>query len=627
VANVVQIAINARNAAAAAMANAGRQLNNLGQQVGQLSRRFALHRYQVQMVNGAYRDANGRFRDAQGRFISQAAAMQIVITRWGRFANAVESATRALLIYSGVSRLASLADSDKIKAFAGSFALLASKIVGVIAVALPLIGIIGNIIPAVMLVAPAAVTAGLGLVALKLAFNGVGEALQAGLSGDAEAFTKALQKLAPSAADTVKVLVGLRREWAGVAKDFQGRVFEGAAGEVASLSRFIRPIVEKWLPILGLKIAGIRNALANGLANFSADGRLEAVFRNVHMAISSILDVVPPLARAFGDILEVAAPRFSKLTDDGRGLAVAFADWIRAAKDSGKLGQWLDKAIETLGQIKEIAGNVGEILKGIFTSNSGNGDDMLQQLVDTTQAMADFANSGNGQTILTWAGALLGVFGQFAPIFQAWAFWFSGMVEAVKAGWAGLLAVVRAGVSSWLGYLEALLWGATKAFGWIPGIGDKLRSALKEFQQFKDGVNAALDGIQDEVVNITYRSRVIGDMRLSGAQLSGEYSSGIGGRASGGNASGLRWVGERGRELVDFGANRVYNNNQSRNMTGTGPVGPAGGGPGWSGGMVVQVEAAPGNGSSWLAQGFLAALHSGQLRLKAAGGNGRVKPA
>jgi hypothetical protein len=54
-----------------------------------------------------------------------------------------------------------------------------------------------------------------------------------------------------------------------------------------------------------------------------------------------------------------------------------------------------------------------------------------------------------------------------------------------------------------------ILRGASKAFGWIPGIGPKLRAAETEFQKFRDRANAALDGIQDETVNVDVNLRGI----------------------------------------------------------------------------------------------------------------------
>lgn len=48
-----------------------------------------------------------------------------------------------------------------------------------------------------------------------------------------------------------------------------------------------------------------------------------------------------------------------------------------------------------------------------------------------------------------------------------------------------------------LGFWGMIISGAAKAFGWVPGIGDKLKTADREFTKFRDSVNAKLEGIKN----------------------------------------------------------------------------------------------------------------------------------
>lgn len=50
-------------------------------------------------------------------------------------------------------------------------------------------------------------------------------------------------------------------------------------------------------------------------------------------------------------------------------------------------------------------------------------------------------------------------------------------------------------VDAFFTVVGALVHGAAKAFGWVPGIGGKLKDAADKFDQFRDSVNRALDGI------------------------------------------------------------------------------------------------------------------------------------
>lgn len=601
-ASAVSILIAARAATAAAFAQARADVTRLSSSVAASSRTMFQHTRTVQAMAGAYRDADGRWRDAHGRFVSANQVFRTTRTTLGRLVDTMESLT------------------DSVVRNLPALGMMIGKFSGILAVALPLVGALSNLIPLLMLIAPAAATGGLAMLALKLSLNGVQEALQAGLSGDTEAFEKALKKLPKSAADTVRVLVRLRDAWKPIQQGFQSRVFEGAAGELRGLDKFIRPIADRLLPRLALSIGAIRHQLANGLANYAADGRLEQVWGNLQSALSSLLVTAVPLARAFGDFLEVASEPFARIADHIRRAAEAFSDWVRGAKESGKLQEWLEKAMETFGKLKDIAVNVGKIIGGIFQASSNEGDDMLDQIKSATESIAEWVN-GDGQGVINFFAGVFKLLGQVAPLFEMWAGWFNGMTIAAKYAWDFITEIFRTAVALWLGYLGTLVSAAAKAFGWIPGIGPKLKAAAAEFEEFKNKVNNSLDNIEDEVVNITYKSRMIGDVRVSGSQLSGTYSSGIGGRPSGGPGGSPKQINEWGHEFVDFTKGMVYNSNQTKRMR----EAMANGG----GSASVVVEFGRPDPGAHLANATLAEVRAGRLPLFVTinGQRHQVKPA
>ena len=103
-------------------------------------------------------------------------------------------------------------------------------------------------------------------------------------------------------------------------------------------------------------------------------------------------------------------------------------------------------------------------------------------------------------------------------------------------------------VNIFLGMVGAIIDGAAKAFGWVPGLGGKLKSAADKFDNFRDRVNAALDGIHSvkEIhLNVTTKQSV----SVSSINKPRVQHNAVGTRFS---AGGLTWVGERGMELVDL---------------------------------------------------------------------------
>jgi acid phosphatase family membrane protein YuiD len=116
--------------------------------------------------------------------------------------------------------------------------------------------------------------------------------------------------------------------------------------------------------------------------------------------------------------------------------------------------------------------------------------------------------------------------------------------------------------------VSALVSGAAKAFGWVPGLGPKLKAAAANVSKFKDDTNAALAKVDKKLtisldtaaakrsadeVAAYYRSR---DWSAN-AQVQIRFSK-YGGNGMPGNAAGTdnwrggpTWVGERGPEIVD----------------------------------------------------------------------------
>jgi hypothetical protein len=60
--------------------------------------------------------------------------------------------------------------------------------------------------------------------------------------------------------------------------------------------------------------------------------------------------------------------------------------------------------------------------------------------------------------------------------------------------------------------IGTILTAAVKGFGWIPGLGGKLKNAKRDFDEFAGGVRRALGGIPDEPVKVTATAVITGDV-------------------------------------------------------------------------------------------------------------------
>jgi len=80
---------------------------------------------------------------------------------------------------------------------------------------------------------------------------------------------------------------------------------------------------------------------------------------------------------------------------------------------------------------------------------------------------------------------------------------FSGVGRGIKSVWERVIRPTFAFlVRTWLTAAGAIVNGAAKALGWVPGVGPKLRSAAREFNKFRDRANAALGGVRDQSAQV-----------------------------------------------------------------------------------------------------------------------------
>ena len=158
------------------------------------------------------------------------------------------------------------------------------------------------------------------------------------------------------------------------------------------------------------------------------------------------------------------------------------------------------------------------------------------------------------QTVWNWIKAnwpllleiLLGPFGlaivwvvkNFGQITAAVKLVLADVSKAWNTVWDTLKAAFRVFVvDGILGPLGLIIDGAAKAFGWIPGIGGKLKTAAKSFDQFRSDVNTALGGINNKTVNVS----------VAMTSATNPYPGGISGRKA---AGGIITGGVAGRDSV-----------------------------------------------------------------------------
>lgn len=513
------------------------------------------------------------------------------------------------------------------------FAVAAPAVVGMLIAAAGAVGDLTGIVATM----PAAVLAGAASLAVfKLGLKGVGEAFEAGLSGDAEKFKEALKGLNVHAQEFVKTGVKIVEAWKPLQKVVQGHLFRGAAQALKDINSVVQPLAEKWLPKVASLFAQAGQAVGKFFKSAGVGDQLDVIMRGVWQNIDGVLKAIPPLMRAFLDIGEVGASLFGDMGQGVGNLAERFANWIRSLKESGELQAWVDRARESFNTLLDILGNIGRVIKAIFKNGADEGQTFLENIEKQTEAWAQFMESADGKKFVDTLGTIGAALGNVI-----------GLIKFLSEVWLGWVAVYESFISFWtqgwdqmmeyaVAAMGAILDALVTLFGWMPGIGDRLKQAQADFNAWRDSSTNAINQVSNSFIS---GASSVNTMSSSVSRLSGAINSlqsrtvyidvierktmtgtlggsgGYRGLASGGIASGVKLVGERGPELVDFGAAgaRVKNNAESKELARRG-----------DGGAVqvnLTVEKGPGGGD--LADLVLGAIRKGAIKLKVDTG-GRV---
>lgn len=260
-----------------------------------------------------------------------------------------------------------------------------------------------------------------------------------------------------------------------------------------------------------------------------------------------------------------------------------------------KLGEKLPSIGTAISQFFELIADSGPEAMHVFTFLI----DALNVIIVVLGGTISFAAKYYSTMIGFWKGV-----GDVAV--SAW----HAIVDAFNGAKSAIISAFSSLTSAILGFVGTIINAAAKAFGWIPGIGPKLQQAAADFNAFKNQVNAALAAIDKHVV-ITIERKFIGGTLGGSGGYRGFSHGGVAGAASGGSRNRLVMTGEHGRELVDFNAGRVYNNNQTERM-----MAGAGGG---AVAVHVTVAADPGSAKDSLVQMALKLIRDGDLRLRVQG--------
>ncbi|MGW5130352.1 phage tail protein [Streptomyces sp. NPDC004135] len=308
----------------------------------------------------------------------------------------------------------------------------AASIGAAVPLAAGLVQTLANVAPAAGVAVTGMAAVQLASGAVKLAAVGMDDAISAALDpSKAAEFSEALEKLSPEAAKFATAVRDAAPALRDMQQAVQNEVFRGLAGELERTGAKVLPVLRTNLVSSGKALNDMAKGVSTSARELAENGTLGRALGSASKGLHNLSGIPGIVVKGLGQIAAAAGPSFERLTKAAGEKAEAIGDRLSKAFESGRMEEAIDKALDLLGQLFEVAGNVGEIIGGIFKAVPEGGGGMVAMLRDVTQAIADVVNTADVQSGLrslfqtmgtigtTVAPLLASAFLAVAPVFTA----------------------------------------------------------------------------------------------------------------------------------------------------------------------------------------------------------------
>jgi hypothetical protein len=335
----------------------------------------------------------------------------------------------------------------------GGIALAIPTIIAVAGALSKLIGLLA-LIPSVVGVAVAAIAP------LVVAFQGMGDALGAAMSGDVEKLNESLKKLAPSAREFVREFARGLPMWRRLGDVVQESFFKPVIGGFTQLTKFLLPTLQSGMST----VAGSFGRVARGLMELFASNDVVKSIGDIFAATGRIIDRVGPsminLIGTFVGMAQNGLPFVERMFDALADGMDKFSGFLSDAMSSGDFERWLEGAFSVMKDLWELTKALGGLLGSLFGPTADEGQTFIQALTEMTRKLEAFFRSAEGVQFLENMVAILH---SSSVILGALAGTFIFLMELNNAFVRGLAILMK-----WFADLDDVVGG------WLDGAGGAL---------------------------------------------------------------------------------------------------------------------------------------------------------
>lgn len=303
-------------------------------------------------------------------------------------------------------------------------------------------------LPAAMAVGAAA----LGV--LKVATAGFSDAIGAAAQGDARAYAKAVEGMAPPARAVLGEFRALVPQLNQVRDAVQIEFWSRLQGQLTAVAGVLMGPVGRGMTL----VAGSSSAVALGLAQILQEAEsarlLGAVFDTTAGAVDRLNPGILATVTGLRDLTGVGLPLMDQLSASVGTTAVRFGEWLSHVSASGQAWTWIQNAMTTLRQLGVVFSQVGGIISAVLTAAQTSSGGLLGTLGQLLTGVNAFLSSAQGQQLLVTIFTSLAAVGQaLLPVLLA----LGGAVGMIAPQLAGIATALGPALASAIGALGPAL--------------------------------------------------------------------------------------------------------------------------------------------------------------------------
>lgn len=255
---------------------------------------------------------------------------------------------------------------------------------------------------ALALLPAAALGAAVALNTLKLATSGMGDAIKLAMTkgADPKKFAAALKDLAPAARNVVLELHKLQPVLLGIRNAAQQALFAPLQGQLTAIVKTLAGPLRQGVTDVASAFGLAGQQVAVFARQADTAGLVRNAFNTVAISVRSLAPAIQPVLAGFRSLAQVGLSFFPQMASSAGNLATKFGLWLQQIVATGKAAQWIRNALATFKQLFGVVGQLGGILKSVFSAASSAGSNFLGVLGAALSQLNAFLKTSAGKSAL-----------------------------------------------------------------------------------------------------------------------------------------------------------------------------------------------------------------------------------